>query len=323
MRAIGVLIQGKGVTGGIFQGGQPQPTLVRERAYRINLHNQPALKDAVPQQPRVSAVLGLIEDLLKIDPEVSAIGVASPGVIDSHRGIVLDDPAPGYTGTDWLSELTRRFGRQYRYHVQNDAKAAAWAEYLFWHLRDAEQRSLNARRPTSLIHVIVDDGVGAGIVINGLLLLGAHFVAGEFGALPVGNSDQRRSIEAITAWNGLLKAMELKTIAQVVERSRTTPNDPAIREGAFALGVGLSALVNIIGPAVVTLGGAVVEDIQGYYEMATQHAQQLFSAPDQDVVFSRPALGQYAQIVGIAHLALQYGQEARDETGMDVQSASA
>lgn len=99
------------------------------------------------------------------------IGVASPGVVDDC-GVVATAAHLRWTALPLGAQLGERFGVPV--HVVNDANAAALAELTFG---DADQ--------ASLICVRVDEGVGAGIVIDGRLITGSASAAGEIGHVVV------------------------------------------------------------------------------------------------------------------------------------------
>jgi predicted NBD/HSP70 family sugar kinase len=98
------------------------------------------------------------------------IGIGTPGVIDPD-GTVLEAANLDWHGLDLGSELRRRF--DIPVSIANDAAMAALVEYR--------------RRPAdrNLILVKLGRGVGAGVVINGLLHRGEHSAAGEIGHVRV------------------------------------------------------------------------------------------------------------------------------------------
>jgi predicted NBD/HSP70 family sugar kinase len=98
-------------------------------------------------------------------------GVASPGVVDDD-GVVATAAHIGWTdlplGPTLAAELDIPVA------VVNDANAAALAELTF-----------GGARAGNLICVRVDEGVGAGLVLDGRLYTGSSFAAGEIGHVVV------------------------------------------------------------------------------------------------------------------------------------------
>lgn len=101
---------------------------------------------------------------------VSGVGLASPGTVNSKDGIVLQ----GTNLPEWNDvPLKKWMGEALGVDVEvvNDANAAAWGEYV----RGAGRGSEN------MVYITFSTGIGAGIVLDGKLLLGATSFAGELG----------------------------------------------------------------------------------------------------------------------------------------------
>jgi len=106
--------------------------------------------------------------------EIAALGVSSPGPLDSSTGIVIDAPnLPGWRNFPLRSRLEAELGLPVR--VENDANAAALAEW----------RHGAGQGARSLVFLTMSTGVGAGLIFDGRLYRGAHFEAGEIGHVPV------------------------------------------------------------------------------------------------------------------------------------------
>ena len=101
------------------------------------------------------------------DRPLLGIGVASPGIVDDN-GTVATAAHLGWTALDLRGHLSA--GVSVPVHVVNDANAAALAELVF-----------GAGEAQNLILVRVDEGVGAGIVLDGALFTGNRSAAGEIG----------------------------------------------------------------------------------------------------------------------------------------------
>jgi predicted NBD/HSP70 family sugar kinase len=118
------------------------------------------------------AAMNLIESLIaKASAPVLGIGVGTPGVVDPD-GRVLEATNLDWHGVDLASQLRKRFDLPVS--IANDAQMAALAEFR---RRPAEHRNL--------ILVKLGIGVGAGIVLNGVLHKGQHSAAGEIGHVRV------------------------------------------------------------------------------------------------------------------------------------------
>jgi predicted NBD/HSP70 family sugar kinase len=137
------------------------------------------------------------------DRPLLGVGVGSPGVVDP-RGTVIEAPNRGWQGLDLAAALQQDVGAPV--HVANDANAAALGEIgLFGtgapagatagpgaaadasagRADPADDDGVHPLRGRSLLVVKVGHGVGAGLVVDGHLVLGDQFAAGEIGHVVV------------------------------------------------------------------------------------------------------------------------------------------
>jgi predicted NBD/HSP70 family sugar kinase/DNA-binding XRE family transcriptional regulator len=106
---------------------------------------------------------------------LSGVGVCLPGAISEEAGLVRLAPNLAWREVPFLSMISTAFVNigvpAVPIHLQNDADAAALSEYEF--------SSNESDDP--LIFVSCDVGVGAGIILNDRLFVGALGMAGEIG----------------------------------------------------------------------------------------------------------------------------------------------
>jgi glucokinase len=116
----------------------------------------------------LSEVFELIDHL--IDPQIEAIGIGVPSVVDIIQGIVYDVQ---YIPSWKEVHLKKLMEERYRLPVflNNDANCFALGELYFGKGKGVD----------SLIGLAIGTGMGAGIIINGKLYAGPNCGAGEFG----------------------------------------------------------------------------------------------------------------------------------------------
>lgn len=120
----------------------------------------------------LALVIELARELVAAAPRpVLGIGIGSPGVVDT-RGVVLQAPNLGWDDVDLAGAVGDHLGVPV--HVANDANAAALGEHTF-----------GGASAAGLLVVTVGQGVGAGLLLDGRLLLGEGFAAGEIGHVTV------------------------------------------------------------------------------------------------------------------------------------------
>ena len=101
---------------------------------------------------------------------IKAIGVSCGGPLDSRAGLIQSPPnLPGWDNVPIVRMLTERFGIPAA--LCNDANACALAEYRF-----------GAGKGTkNMVFLTFGTGMGAGLVLDGRLYVGANDNAGEVG----------------------------------------------------------------------------------------------------------------------------------------------
>lgn len=216
----------------------------------------------------VEAVRGLVAELIGREANPRGVGISSCGVVDSARGVVMESVSiPGYGGTDWAAQL-RAFGLPVR--VENDARAAAWAEFQ---LRDD-------KTIMDWIHLPIGTSIGGGIILDGQLWRGHRFSAGEIGHITVaadgpvcscgnvgclelfvskGSVVQFVQSELARGRNSVMQGedVDLLAISQAEHLGDALACEAFVRMGRY-LGVGLTTMVNLFNPPVITVGGGTI-----------------------------------------------------------------
>ncbi len=129
-------------------------------------------RDGRTGEDAVALVVDLARDLVAGSTRpVLGVGVGTPGVV-SPDGTVLDAPNLGWHDVRLAERLAGAVAAPV--HVGNDANTAALAEHTFG----------GADEGGTLV-VTVGQGVGAGLLLDGVLLQGRRWAAGEIGHVVV------------------------------------------------------------------------------------------------------------------------------------------
>lgn len=173
--AIGIDLGGTNLRGAVIESGK----LLGEPVY-IETPDRP---DKI-----VDALVKLIEDLLagaqaaglKRD-SICGVGIATAGVVNCDTGEVIGSTGnlPGWAGTKIREVIEARTALCV--HVENDANAAAYGEARVDELKDLH----------CIVVVTLGTGIGGGIVIDGKLLHGRGWAAGEIGHMSISLDDSR------------------------------------------------------------------------------------------------------------------------------------
>ncbi|MFN2532525.1 MAG: ROK family protein [Pyrinomonadaceae bacterium] len=221
----------------------------------------------------VSSAQRLIE---KNHGTIEGIGISVPGVVDPETGS-LYVPHFGWRNEPIAETLTR--ATSLPVSIDNDANAAALAELWFGRPEIREIRDF--------ILVLVEQGVGTGIVFDGQVYRGEGGTAGEFGHMTIGSgapvpcaAGSRECWEAFASERAALARYRklsstngnrdvnfsgLMDLALRGERNAKT----ALRETARCLGAGIANLIQGLAPQAVIVAGpiarvwpVIVEDVK-------------------------------------------------------------
>ena len=158
--AVGVDIGGTKVAGGVVDvtGG------VLARVRRVTPSRDARLVEAT--------IVDVVEEL-RATHDVVAVGVGAAGFVDADRARVRFAPHLAWRDEPLRDHVADRIGLPVV--VENDANAAAWAEWRFG----------GGRGETHLVMVTLGTGIGGGVVFDGAVQRGRYGMAGEFGHMVV------------------------------------------------------------------------------------------------------------------------------------------
>lgn len=249
---------------------------------------------------------------------ISAVGVASPGPLDTETGTILDIPTlPGWNDFPLRDTLSQRM--ELPVVLENDGIAAAIGEWRY----GAGQGLRH------LVYVTVSTGIGGGVIIDGRVLRGRRGMAGHVGHMavapdgPVCSCGGKGCFEALAAGSALgrvaravvtscpdsrLAEQPLHTLsAQHVVAAARQGDALALRlldDEARYLGLGFTSLIHLYSPQAVVMGGGVSQAFD--LMSASIHAgiRQRAMAAFRDVPVLRAGLGENSGLIGAASLAL-------------------
>jgi glucokinase len=193
-----------------------------------------------------------VEELLSEDTAALGFGIPSP--LDQRTGSALQAVNIPLGDGDFRSRMSERFGLPVG--IENDANAAAYAEFHFGAARDVQ----------SMVMLTLGTGCGGGAVIDGKLYRGwaefGHMVV-EYDGLPCqGSCTGRGHLEPYVTGTAATKLAQ-EEFGPAVDAHRlvrlASEGDSRAREilagiGRY-LGAGIGTLVNIFNPELVVIGG--------------------------------------------------------------------
>lgn len=210
--------------------------------------------------------------------QIRAIGVGAPSPIEPSTGKVIFAPNLGWRDVPLQKILRDRLKAPV--YVENDCNLATLG------VHEVEFKG----KPKHLLGMFVGTGIGGGLILNGELFTGFNGAAGEFGHMTmncgggVGPDKVPGSLESIASRSALtrqictavkngrttllteivgpdLKEIKSGQLRKAIERGDTFVESLVCR-AAEHIGAAIGALINIINPEVVALGGGLMEQLE-------------------------------------------------------------
>lgn len=196
---------------------------------------------------------------------IEGIGISLPGLV-SAEGKELFVPTFEWRDLPLADDVSKATGLPVT--IDNDANAAAHAELWFG------RPEIRAVR--DFILVLVEGGVGTGIIFDGQVYRGENGAAGEFGHMTIGQgapvacaSGSRECWEAFASERSALAryrnltnghgALEI-TFGDLIDLALGGEGaaQAALKETAYYLGIGIANLIRGLAPEAVIVGGPIV-----------------------------------------------------------------
>jgi glucokinase len=260
--------------------------------------------------------------------DVSAIGIASPGPLDPHNGIILATPnIPEWQNFPLAPNLSKRFGVPV--YLDNDANMAGLGEWTFG----------AGRGHANLVYLTISTGIGGGVICHDNLLQGYHGLGAELGHMiidpdgPPCGCGKNGHVESFCSGPAIARFVNEKlhageksslqshpnlTAAQVAEAA--LKGDPlaisAFARAGYYLGIAVANYLAIFDPSILIFGGGVSQVGDLLFKPFEESLRSHVFHPHylDNLVIEKAQLGDNAGLLGALALArLHENKTARVE----------
>lgn len=252
--------------------------------------------------------------------QVAAIGIGAPGPLDGQRGIVLSAPnLPGWSNVPLAEQLQKLCG--VRVILENDANAAGWGEFVAGAGRGCRH----------MVLMTLGTGVGGAVIIDGRLLTGPDWTAGEIGHVVIVDGGRKcncgsrgcleayasatatvaRFVEALKfGWQSSLAGRPANSItaADIFDAAAAGDNLALhiVHETGRYLGLMAANLANLLNPERCIFSGGMIKAGNILFDaIRAECRQRAFPAPAARLQIMPAELGEDAGIIGAAACALE------------------
>jgi predicted NBD/HSP70 family sugar kinase len=243
---------------------------VKESIYAVSDFNGRILtqKSVMTEGDPKAFLLSLAREIRKListqypRARVEAVGVSVPGLVDRAAGTVIVSPNLGWRAVPVRTLMEDKL--ELPVYVENDANAAAFAELWYGPLDEVSARTL--------LSVLVVEGLGTGLIINGELHVGTSIGLGGFGHMtmdpkgPTCSCGRRGCWETfasnratVNRYNAAKPKNPVRTVSELISLAGqgNAVALETLQTTARYLGDGISSLVHGLSPEVVVIGGEI------------------------------------------------------------------
>lgn len=194
--------------------------------------------------------------------EILGMGVGVPGCVDTKNGVVMELPSLKWKNLELKKLLEPHFN--FPIYIKNDVNYSAIGERYLG----------NGQKYENMVYISIGTGVGGALILNGSLVEGHNYSAGELGYF-IDREDIRQGrknvpqdfgvFEKKTSGKGLSeKAAEYGITSRQLFEEYAKGNEivyPIIEDFVLNMSVAISNIVSLINPEIVIIGGGVSESM--------------------------------------------------------------
>jgi glucokinase len=301
--SVGIDFGGTSVKLGVCRDGEllctdtPIPT--------ANFHGPAAL---------ISEMAARVAKLRENYPDIAAIGVGVPGLVDFAHGFVhILTNVPGWKHVPLKSLLGEKTGLPVV--VENDANAMAYAEFRY-----GAARGLN-----NVVALTLGTGIGGALILDGKMYRGSNCAAGEIGQMSIhfdGRAGHYGNLGALEKYTGNQQIAEhaiLRYAEAGITKSAEDCTPKKIAEAAQAgddiarqiwdevadwLGTALASIAWLLNPDAFVIGGGVAQAGDLIFDPLKRKVQSMLSTVVWERLHILPArFSNESGIIGNAALA--------------------
>ena len=251
----------------------------------------------------IQGILDILKgQIAKFENEVDVIAISTAGAVNNENTAVngsTGNLVSGYSSINF-QELSKK-----RVFLENDANAAAWAEY-----------KIGASKGTNVsVMITLGTGVGGGIIVNNKLLKGKSGAAGEMHFKMYPDKRRKCTCGSWDCFEAYASGTALKVDAEeMLNNPDVTTYDvmDGVKSGDKKMleifdrwindiTIGVNGLANLFDPDCIVLSGSMAQFVD---------AKKIEEAVNSDIVTSPTSIriataGNYSGMIGAALLAFE------------------
>ncbi len=251
--------------------------------------------------------------------QIGGIGVGCPGLVNPETGVVKFLPnIPGWINIELTDIIEKELGL--KAGIDNDVRCAALGEYRFG----------AGKGYSNIVCITVGTGIGSGIIINGQLVKGANFSAGEIGHMILQDTGGKfcgcgntGCFETLASGPSIVEMAENYIMGGKSSKFRELAGDDPItpeivaraagfgdevakaifRQAGYWIGIALTNVVNLLDPEIIIIGGGIAKSGNLLLDPVRKTVQQrALKTATENLQIVEAQLGNDAGVIGASLL---------------------
>lgn len=239
----------------------------------------------VPVSKGETLVLAMMQVVSRLgrDKRILGITIGIPGIVDPKTNILISSTVLAAEDAKDMYLILKEALPDVHIFIKNNSGLVALCEKEFGGYEDI----------SNLISIDIDDGVGAGILIDGAIYDGSG-LAGEFGHISVDFNGERCKcgsygcLELYASIPAILKKADAASLDELRVKIDDEDEDTinALYNATKTLVFGINNIVNLLDPELIVIGGAVKTLGNRFLEIIRKQFREIALIKDKNIVFS-------------------------------------
>lgn len=267
--------------GGFFIGLDVKRDRVRADLYGLDFSLEKSVDRSLSDGE--SLAMGIMQAIgvLSRNRKILGVTIGIPGVIDPGTNALISSTVLAADDLKDIYTILTEAMPDVDVFIKNNSGLIALAERHFG----------NHGLADNLISVDINDGVGAGILVNGEIYEGSG-MGGEFGHMSVDFGGRKCKcgsygcLELYVSVPEILALTELPTLEELRLKLEAGDKRKELSQISSALAFGINNIINLLDPEIIVIGGSVTVLGEHFLSAVKENFENIALIKDKKIVYS-------------------------------------
>lgn len=267
--------------GGYFVGLDVRKDVIKADLYGLDFSLEKSIERSVSENE--SLAMGIMQAIgvLSRGKRLLGVTIGLPAVIDQKTNSIVSSTVLASDDAEGIYSILKEAMPDVDVYLKNNSGLIALAEKQFG----------NYGEGNNLISVDINDGVGAGILINGEIYEG-NGMGGEFGHISVDFNGRRCKcgsygcLELYASVPEMLSLSGCSDLSQFKAKIDKGEDNGVLLKATRALAFGINNIVNLLDPEIIVIGGSVVALGEAFIDAVKQSFCEIALIKDKRIVYT-------------------------------------